>query len=187
MLPARCGADIRTPPVKTHLLGRVAQRESTSLTSRGSQVRSLSRPPSSPTKPRVSRTTKNRPFLWGFLPSSFPCAGLRRHLWSSRLISGLASLHPKIPFPAAGHDGLGVREELGMRNAEATGGYYWGFNPSASNCSLHSAGASRNRSTPMPRGSRPSTAALTRPGARKASEMVMLTWRTLHFCRVAIS
>jgi hypothetical protein len=63
---------------------------------------------------------------------------------------------------------------------------YCGFNPSASNCLPHSAGASRKRSTPMPRGSRPSTAALTRSGARKASEIVMLTWRTLHFCRVAI-
>ena len=29
----------------------------------------------------------------------------------------------------------------------------------------------------------PSTAAFTRLGARKASEMVMLTWRTLHFSR----
>jgi len=63
---------------------------------------------------------------------------------------------------------------------------YRGFNPRASNCWLHSAGASRSRSTPTPRGSRPSTAALTRSGARNASEMVMLTWRTLHFCRAAI-
>ena len=39
----------------------------------------------------------------------------------------------------------------------------------------------------MPRGNRPSTAALTRSGARKASEMVMLTWRTLHFCNLASS
>jgi hypothetical protein len=52
---------------------------------------------------------------------------------------------------------------------------YCGFNPSASNCWLHSAGASRSRSTPMPRGKRPSTAALTRSGARNASEMVILT------------
>jgi hypothetical protein len=37
---------------------------------------------------------------------------------------------------------------------------------------------------PMPRGRRPSTAALTRLGARKASEMVILTCRTLHFSRV---
>jgi hypothetical protein len=35
----------------------------------------------------------------------------------------------------------------------------------------------------MPRDRRPSTAALTRLGARKASEMVILTCRTLHFSR----
>jgi hypothetical protein len=58
---------------------------------------------------------------------------------------------------------------------------YRGFNPRASNCWLHSAGASRSRSTPMPRGKRPSTAARTRSGARNAREIVMLTWRTLHF------
>jgi hypothetical protein len=63
---------------------------------------------------------------------------------------------------------------------------YCGFNPRASNCWLHSAGASRKRSTPMPRGKRPSTAARARSGARNASEIVMLTWRTLHFWRVAI-
>ncbi len=51
---------------------------------------------------------------------------------------------------------------------------YSGLSPSASNCRLHSVGGSRSRSTPMPRGRRPSTAALTRFGARKASEMVML-------------
>ena len=52
--------------------------------------------------------------------------------------------------------------------------------PSRSNWTDHSAGASRKFATPMPRGSRPSTAALTRPGAINAIEMVMLTWRTLH-------
>ena len=63
---------------------------------------------------------------------------------------------------------------------------YCGLSPSASNCRLHSAGASRSRSTPMPRGKRRSTAALTRCGARNASEMVIFTCRTLHFWRVAI-
>jgi hypothetical protein len=51
---------------------------------------------------------------------------------------------------------------------------YCGLSPSTSNCWRHS-GASRSRSTPIPRGKRPSTAALTRSGARKASEIVMLT------------
>jgi len=40
---------------------------------------------------------------------------------------------------------------------------------------LDSAGASRSRAMLMPRGKRPSTAARTSLGARKASEMVMLT------------
>jgi pimeloyl-ACP methyl ester carboxylesterase len=64
---------------------------------------------------------------------------------------------------------------------------YSGFSPSASSCRLHSVGGSRSRSMPMPRGRRPSTAALTRLGARKASEMVILTCRTLHFSRAQSS
>src|SRR5262245_31406910 len=59
--------------------------------------------------------------------------------------------------------------------------------PSRSNCSDHSADTSRKAATPMPRGSRPSTAALTRPGAMKAIETVMLTRRTLHIWRAAIA
>ena len=39
---------------------------------------------------------------------------------------------------------------------------------------------------PIPRGNRPSMAAFTSVGERKASEMVMLTCRTLLFSRVAI-
>ena len=39
---------------------------------------------------------------------------------------------------------------------------------------------------PMPRGNRPSTAAFTSVGERKASEIVLLTCRTLHFSRLAI-
>jgi hypothetical protein len=49
---------------------------------------------------------------------------------------------------------------------------YSGLSPSASNCRLHSVGGSRRRSMPMPRGRWPSTAALTRFGARKASHGV---------------
>ena len=64
---------------------------------------------------------------------------------------------------------------------------YSGLSPSASNCWLHSVGGSRSRSMPMPRGRRPSTAALTRLGARKASEIIMLTCRALHFSRAQSS
>ena len=50
----------------------------------------------------------------------------------------------------------------------------------------HSAGASRRRVTPIPQGNRPSTAACTSLGARKASEIVILTCRRLHWSRAAI-
>ena len=78
---------------------------------------------------------------------------------------------------------------MGRRNSGPSAGAaaYSGLSPSASNCRLHSVGGSRSRSTPMPRGRRPSIAALTRLGARKASEMVILTCRTLHFSRVQSS
>src|SRR5439155_27178680 len=55
--------------------------------------------------------------------------------------------------------------------------------PSSAYWRDHSAGASRRRVTPMPRGSRPSTAAFTRSGARNASEIVILTCRMLHLSR----
>jgi hypothetical protein len=50
----------------------------------------------------------------------------------------------------------------------------------------HSAGKSVRWATPMPCGSRPSMAALTISGARKASEIVMLTFRTLQPSRFAM-
>ena len=53
--------------------------------------------------------------------------------------------------------------------------YCCGVKPSASNWRDHSAGASRSRAMLTPRGRRPSTAARTSLGARKASEIVMLT------------
>ena len=53
------------------------------------------------------------------------------------------------------------------------------FRPSAWCCRGHSAGMSQRRVTPIPRGSRPSRAALTRAGERKASEIVIVTFRGL--------
>jgi hypothetical protein len=44
----------------------------------------------------------------------------------------------------------------------------------------------RMRATPIPRGSRPSTAALTSLGARKASDIVILMWRLLQASRAAM-
>jgi hypothetical protein len=58
--------------------------------------------------------------------------------------------------------------------------------PSISCCLDHPAGKSVRPATPMPWGSRPSMAALTRSGARKASEIVMFTLRMLQFSRFAM-
>jgi hypothetical protein len=60
-----------------------------------------------------------------------------------------------------------------------------GARPSRRICCGHSAGASRRAATPIPRGNRPSTAAVTRSGVRKAREMVILTCRALQCCRAA--
>jgi hypothetical protein len=113
------------------------------------------------------------------LPVSGPF-GLYGRMVSLAAISVAPSPHPKIPFLAdkAQHIRLlshGSRTSAALATVVFLGVRYCGFNPSASNCRLHSAGASRSRSMLMPRGRRPSTAARTSLGARKASEMVMLT------------
>ena len=95
----------------------------------------------------------------------------------------LPSLHPKIPLRGAGFRSPTMFGNPGIldvvvaqqRADSSPARNYRGFNPSASNCWFHSAGPSRSRWTPMPRSSRPSTAALTRSGARNASEIVRLT------------
>ena len=61
-----------------------------------------------------------------------------------------------------------------------------GVRPNIWCCRDHSAGRSQRRATPMPRGSRPSMAALTRSGARNASEIVMLSFRALQPSRFAM-
>src|SRR5713226_4963509 len=68
----------------------------------GSQVRALVRPPSSLRKPRVSDTTPNRALLRGFPATYFSDFGLCRRSRFFVTIFGALSLHPKIPFPAAG-------------------------------------------------------------------------------------
>jgi hypothetical protein len=151
----------------------------------------LRTPPPSPCKPHYSETTPNRPFLRGFLPldsSIFVSARVRPFGWRFlALCLCIQKFRSRRPV-------LGAKPEPHMRPRFQLLGCclirrlrecrsYSGLSPSASNCRLHSAGGSRSRSMPMPRGRRPSTAALISLGARKASEMVMLTWRTLHFSR----
>ena len=133
-------------------------------------------------KPQIPAPPPSRPFLWGFSLVSFGSFRLWRHFAVSQPDFSLASLHTKIPFPASGFSTARSRSAAGnFWGMEAKNDVsnpvhnYCGFNPRASNCWLHSAGASRSRSTPIPRGKRPSTAARTRSGARNASEIVMLT------------
>ena len=63
-------------------------------------------------------------------------------------------------------------------------GDYCAGRPSIWCCRDHSAAKSVRRATPIPQGSRPSMAALTRSGARNASEMVILIFRVLQFSRL---
>src|SRR5260370_28746449 len=53
-------------------------------------------------KPRVSDTTPNRALLRGFPATYFSDFGLCRRSGFFVTIFGAPSLHPKIPFPAAG-------------------------------------------------------------------------------------
>ena len=127
--------------------------------------------------PGTSPSSSDRPFLPGFaLPVSGPI-GLCTRTSSPAAISTALSPHPKFPFLAHNAQRLTFFEQNQTSVAMALlwDVRYCGFNPSTSNWRLHSAGASRSRSMLMPRGRRPSTAARTSLGARKASEMVMLT------------
>jgi integrase/recombinase XerD len=157
----------------------------------GSWVRSLSPPPSSLRKPPFPQSTPNRALLRG------SPGHLLAGLWSLRAFAlfrddfwrPVSASKNSVPNSEA-------EREVGphcARNSDFWAavigifdrrGSYSGLRPSASNCRPHSVGGSRSRSMPMPRGRRPSTAALMRLGARKASEIVILTCRALHFSRV---
>ena len=86
-----------------------------------------------------------------------------------RVVSGLSK-----PVPGAG-------PELHLKERQDQIG-----KPSIAYWRDHSAGASRRRAMPIPRGNRPSTAAFTSSGARNASVIVILTCRMLHLSRAAI-
>ena len=78
-----------------------------------------------------------------------------------------------------------MKAEENARSRRRTRRYCAG-RPSIRCCCDHSAGRAARRVTPIPCGSRPSMAALTRSGARKASETVILTFRMLHRSRLAM-
>jgi len=107
--------------------------------------------------------------------SGDPCGLSGRFLTSRLCIQKFRS--PRQGFDGQCRSATGIFLSLGgqKRVVSRPARSYRGLNPSASNCWLHSAGASRSRSTPTPRGNRPSTAARTRSGARNAGEIVMLT------------
>jgi hypothetical protein len=91
---------------------------------------------------------------------------------------GASSPREKIPFLAARASScqrrksidrsIGYSELGGYSRVVLFAGNQLGARPSRANCSDHSAGASRKAATPMPRGSRPLTAAVTRPGCLPA-------------------
>jgi len=133
------------------------------------------------------RYAQNRAFLRGSRATYFSDFGLCGRSPALAAVFGALSPHPKNPVPAAGFGTKSVRTcsrnsafcAAVIQGSLVRRGNYSELSPSASNCRLHSVGGFTSRSMPMPRGRRPSTAALTRLGARKASEMAILTCRTL--------
>ena len=124
------------------------------------------RTPFEPSVPEIRQLARNRRVLCGHLVSR------TRRLVLASLFALVVSGVRK-PVPGAG---------IGLSQA----GSDQPIRPSIAVWRDHSTGASRRRVTPMPRGNRPSIAAFTRSGARKARDIVMLTWRTLHPSRLAM-
>ena len=129
------------------------------------EVRVLPGPPRTLSNCEISRRRPKGPQLAGSCRLRFGLRGDR--FWPEgdfgRVVSGL-----EIPFPDADRSGRRRGSIWWLRHAGRPSIWRWRD---------HSAGRSRRRATPIPCGSRPSMAALTRSGARKASEIVMLTFR----------
>ena len=133
----------------------------------------LRSPPRTPVRTDVPRSLTNRPQFAGFSAVqtrggavSAAAAGSRYRRFSA---PGLWALQTR-----------SWRRRLSGNAADQTD------KPNIAYWRPHSAGASRRRVTPMPRGSRPSTAACTSRGARNVSEIVILTCRMLHCSRAAL-
>ena len=106
------------------------------------------------------------PLISWILVSASTRAFGRRFLVPCLCIQKFRSRRPK--SSAKPGDIEAVLRELRYRNTRSPGRLsgYSGLSPRASICRLHAVGGSRSRSMPIPRGKRPSTAALTRLGAR---------------------
>src|SRR5213595_3844920 len=111
-------------------------------------------PPRSPMRTDVSRSLRNSPQFAGV------SAGSNADVWSLPLA--------EVAIASILAPGLWALQSRSWRAKDCEVQI---DKPSIAYWRDHSAGASRRRVTPMPRGSRPSTAAFTRSGARNASEI----------------
>jgi hypothetical protein len=73
-------------------------------------------------KPQIPAPPLNRPFLWGFSLVSLRSLRLWRHFAVSQPDFSLASLHPKIPFPASG---------FSTARSRSAAGNFWGMEAKA--------------------------------------------------------
>jgi hypothetical protein len=122
------------------------------------EVRILPGPPRSPIRTGVSWSLANSAHFAGVSAGSRTgCAVSAARRGRDSLDFGSRSLGSPNPFLAPA--GVALEDRRGQIDKPSIA--YWHH---------HSAGASRRRVTPMPRGSRPSTAAFTSSGARNASE-----------------
>ena len=134
------------------------------------EIRILPAPPRTPIRTECSGDSSISPPIGGSCAGTWsPVPGA----WFWLAFSPLLSLGSANPFLARASRLLQAGSDQPIR-------------PSIAVWRDHSTGASRRRVTPMPRGNRPSIAAFTRSGARKARDIVMLTWRTLHPSRLAM-
>jgi hypothetical protein len=138
-------------------------------------VRVLPGPPRSPAFAEISRRPAKSPQMAPCVANAW---SLEPVIWIWRAVWAPYSLASNSRFPetetAAARDWFDYRTSAEVR-------------PSTWRCRDHSAGMSQRRANPIPRGSRPSMAVLTRSGARNASEIVMLTFRALQPSRFAIA
>jgi hypothetical protein len=109
----------------------------------------------------------------------FPDAARKARRWRA-LSRGLLSLLREALVETAVLAALSLASKFRFLGPAAAGGVRLeGYSAASPRWRDHSAGRSQRQAAPIPWGSRPSIAALTRSGARKASEIVMFTLPTL--------
>ncbi len=139
------------------------------------EVRVLPGPPRTPPFEEISWRLAHSPRLAGFVT---PFRSPKRRSNHNSVFSRALSPDAKSRF-------LGNRDRAEQRLVRSSA--YGELKPRMWCWRDHSAGSSQSLATPMPCGRRPSMAARTRSGARKESEIVMLTLRALQPSRAAIA